>query len=119
HVFMSWSKNVESWTFQNKNVDTLVLKYEDMKQHEEKAFKEIISFLDLPFNQERFNFSLKETDFKQLQKYEKEQGFVERVGKSNFFRSGKMGGWKKVLSKKQIDTIQKDHSTIMEKYGYI
>ena len=64
-------------------------------------------------------FSLKTSDFKNLQNKENLSGFFENYGKSNFFRNGKSGIWKKELTKKQINYIEKEFSSEMKYLNYI
>ncbi len=119
HMLMSWSKHVISWTVENTNVPVTVFKYEDMLLHTINCFKEILNALTIPFEEDRFEFALKESSFSNLQKMENEQGFSETGKRGKFFRVGKKGQWKKTLSKKQITQIESDHHEMMVKYGYL
>ena len=58
--------------------------------------------------------------FKQLQKAEAEEGFVERsVHSEKFFRSGRSGGWQEKLTPAQARQIESDHAVQMKRYGYL
>lgn len=119
HMFMSWSNHVESWCIKNREIKTLVVKYEDMLTNAEKAFKAILTQFDLGFDPERFKFALEQSNFKNLSQKEGETGFVEKASGDKFFRKGKAGQWKSILSKGQIDQIESDHGKVMKTYGYI
>ena len=55
-----------------------------------------------------------------LKKQEKRDGFDEGSHKAEaFFRSGKSGQWKTVLSKDQVDRVCKNHREVMEELGYL
>jgi hypothetical protein len=118
HMFMSWSQNVCSWTKNNKDVPTLVVKYEELNV---AAFEVILKHFEVtvPDHEERLKFAMEQTEFSNLQKQEIANGFVEKAGKSNFFRSGKSGQWKTVLTKKQQEVITDNNKEVMEYYGYI
>jgi hypothetical protein len=121
HLFMSWSNHVSSWTVENKNINTTIVKYEDMLMHPKKAFECIIEALEIETedHEERFNHALNETRFEKLQAYEKNNGFIENTGEGLFFRKGATGQWKRHLSKKQIDKINSQHKVMMQQYGYL
>lgn len=121
HMFMSWSNNVASWTIENKDVNTTVIRYEDMLTHTKGAFEAILKAFQIKTDdhEERFEHALTATTFEKLQEYESKHGFVERAGKEKFFRVGKAGQWKKILNKRQIDAINSQHKVLMEKYGYL
>lgn len=116
HMFMDWSTHVKSWTIENKDVDVLVLKYEDL--FNDKAFEEILKQFGLDFEQERFDFALRESSFKNLQSKEETNGFNERKGGDRFFRIGKIGQWKSKLTSYEADKIKDCHKEMMEIYGY-
>lgn len=120
-LLLTWSKHVESWTSSNTNLDCLMVKYEDLLDDEEKYFIDILEFLQLTNFEDfssRFEFAMKESSFESLQNYEKEDGFIESTGHSTFFRVGKSGQWKNVLTRIQVDKIKSDHGPMMGEFGY-
>ncbi len=122
HMFMSWSSHVKSWTTENKDVDTFILKYEDLLESPTEAFAMMLDFLgmnDLPDYEERLKFAVEETTFAKLQAREKEEGFVEKANGKAFFNVGTSGHWKKILTDKQVARIEKDHGEVMKLYGYL
>jgi hypothetical protein len=119
HMFMDWSSHVRSWGKENKNVPTLLIKYEDMLKKPVNAFRVILEQFDIEYEEQRFDFAFKETVFEKLQKKEGVTGFIEKAGGDRFFRVGKAGQWKTVLSKSQIDQIESDHKEVMKTYGYL
>ncbi len=121
HMFMSWGKNVQSWTNGNKDIPTLVVRYEDLLKQTENAFEAIIEHLQLklPDHDDRFKFALEQTTFNNLSSYEEQNGFAERVGKEKFFRVGKAGQWKDILTNKQVRAITDANKEIMQRYSYV
>lgn len=121
HLLLTWSEHVRSWSKMNTNIPTLVIKYEELLNAPEKYFKEIVEFLTMPFNPEKFEFALNETTFEKLRADEEKRGFIELSENSKsgkFFRAGKAGQWKEVLTEAQIAKIEEDHGEMMKEYGY-
>ena len=56
---------------------------------------------------------------KQIKLLEDELGFRERSEKSKrFFRQGKTGGWRDVLTRQQVERIVAAHEPQMRRFGY-
>lgn len=121
HMFMSWEDNVISWTNNNKDVPTLVIKYEDLLTQPEPAFNAILDHLQIKTDdhEARFKFAMEQTTFENLQKNEDKNGFIEKVKGDKFFRVGKSGQWKDILTKYQVKMITDYNGEIMERYGYV
>lgn len=113
HLMLTWSKHVESWTTKNKNVKITVFKYEDLCKDK---FIEILKIFKFKVKEERLDFALEQSSFKNLKKLEEEYGFRE-ARKSQFFKHG-CSVWKKILSQKQVDLINSQHKEVMKEYGY-
>lgn len=121
HILLTWSGHVESWTIKNDNLPYVAIKYEDLLINT-TIFHEILKLLNLQLindYEERFDLAVKETHFKNLQKLENKHGFIEKGVRDKFFRVGKAEQWKKVLTRKQVDTIISHHREVMTYFGYI
>ena len=115
---LSWSDHVKSWT--NTQLNTLVIRYEDMKLNSIDTFTNATQFLKLEASESKILEALENSAIKKLQKQEKESGFREKPPKmKKFFRKGKVGDWQRTLSPAQIQQIIHDHGDIMQTYGYI
>ncbi|WP_417452309.1 sulfotransferase domain-containing protein [Kiloniella sp.] len=118
-IYNSWSNHVKSWT-QVKHKNLIVLKYEDMLADPHTVLGGFAKKLGITKDQERIKRAVEFSSFKQLQALEAERGFIERSHKSEkFFRSGKAGGWREVLTDKQRYRIEKDHKVQMKRFGYL
>jgi Sulfotransferase domain len=114
----SWSGHVKSWEFMDKSM-CHTMRYEDMLFKPEKTFGGLAKFLGLNPPKQRLKKAIKFSSFGALQKQEKEKGFNERSDKTEkFFRVGKAGQWKTILSPEQVERIYSAHSEVMIKYGY-
>tara|TARA_Y100001934_G_scaffold96189_1_gene118838 strand:- start:15929 stop:16765 length:837 start_codon:yes stop_codon:yes gene_type:complete len=115
----SWSQHVQTWTA-NPNPGLLVMRYEDMLASPVKAFSDLAKFLQLDAPRSRIERAVKNSSFKVLRKQEELHGFHEKTAaQENFFRSGKAGEWKDVLSEEQVAAICNAHRDQMARFGYL
>ena len=114
----SWSENVMSWT-QHPNPGLHVVRYEDMLDSPHKTFGGVVAFLGFKATRERIDKAIKLSSFKVLREQEKRHGFKERTENAEwFFREGKAGQWRRVLSAKQIEALTAVHQEQMARFGY-
>lgn len=121
HVLLTWSEHVRSWTRENSNIITLVIRYEDLLSNPFETFGKVIEFLGHKIEKKRLQFAINETKFTKLRAVEDKDGFneVSKISKSGkFFRVGKEGQWREILTQKQIARIERDHGEIMKRFGY-
>jgi Sulfotransferase domain len=116
----SWSQHVWSWT-RNPNRALRVVRYEDMVADPKKEFAAIAEHLLFKPTPTQLKKALKASSFARLQAQEQEKGFRERppVASQSFFREGRAGQWREVLSPAQIDRIVRDHGEQMQRFGYL
>ena len=118
----SWSNHYNSWKTY-KSCEVLIVKYEEMLSDPAGTFYKILEYLDkiddVKIDSEKFKKSLEQTEFKELQKMEKIQGFTEKGMGDLFFREGKMGSWKKDVDLKIIKKIEKIFKKEMVELGYL
>ena len=117
-VYGTWSTHLESWT-QNPMPSLYVIRYEDMLDQPFKSFAGVAKFLGLNPPRERLQRAIANSSFRALRKQEDERGFVERSQHTHFFRVGRAGQWRKVLSEAQIKQIISDHREQMERFDYV
>ena len=84
----SWEFNVNSWV-NNKLFPVLIVRYEDLQKETFVTFKNIIDFINKitkskkSLDNEKIKNCIESTKFENMQKLEKEQGFVEAITKKN------------------------------------
>ncbi len=116
---LTWSNHVNSWTTQT-DIPVLVLRYEDMLENTYDVFKQAVEFLNLDFDENKLKKAIKFSSFKELKKQEKEAGFKEKPLKTkSFFKTGKAGTWKTILTNEQIEKIINNNKLVMKKYNYL
>ncbi len=119
-VHGSWSQHVWSWT-RNPHRALHVIRYEDVLADPNKAFGALARHLLLNATPRQLKKAVERSSFARLQAQEKEKGFRERppTADENFFREGRAGQWKEVLTPAQIDRIVRDHGEQMQRFGYL
>jgi hypothetical protein len=114
----SWSEHVESWTAKPTRA-LHVVRYEDMLGKPQATFGAIVRFLGLKPPRERLERAINRSSFRVLQEQERRYGFKERGEHAErFFREGKAGQWRKLLTQEQIERIAQAHSEQMRRFGY-
>ena len=115
----SWSIHVDLWT-RHESPRLLVLRYEDMLAQPKASFGKVIGFLGEPAESARLDRAIAFSTFESLRAQEAEHGYsanaVDATG--SFFRQGKAGQWREVLTTAQRLRLEADHAGMMEKFGY-
>lgn len=116
---LSWSLHVDSWV-SNQNIKVLVLRYEDMKKNPLPTFTRAVEFLRLGSTHAGIARALENASIEKLQQQEDVSGFSEKPAKvDRFFRKGIVGDWRNTLTPAQVNQIIQDHSSVMQRYGYL
>lgn len=116
---LTWSGHVESWV-DNPWFPVEVIRYEDMQSVSAATFCRAVKFLNLSVDKERLRESIDSSDFHELKKQEQQAPFRESSPFAEaFFRQGKVGGWKNILTAEQVARIVEDHEPVMERFGYL
>ncbi|MCF8466327.1 MAG: sulfotransferase domain-containing protein [Sneathiella sp.] len=118
-LFGSWSGHANSWShFDPRHMH--VMRYEDMLDEPEEAFGGMARFLGLNPPKDRLDRAIEFSSFDVVRRQEEEKGFKEQSDKNDrFFRVGKAGQWKDVLTDDQVDRIVKCHYPTMKHFGYL
>lgn len=115
----SWSEHVASWT-SRPHPGLHVIRYEDMLERPATAFCGVSSFLGLKPPRDRLLRAIERCRFEELRKAEEAQGFKERSDfAERFFREGRAGQWREVLTSEQVQRIIDAHRPAMERFGYL
>ena len=126
----SWANNFKSWRL-TKDIETLLVKYEDLEKNRFKTFKKIIKFTnnlmgkDSEINLNKLKNSIESTDFDILKKKEEIEGFKEAIfskkeGRAKtFFNLGSKNNYKKLIKSRTSKTIKELFKKEMKELGYI
>ena len=118
-ILGGWSNHYYSW-FKIENLSPLCLRYEDMIQNPVKSFGKLTKFLGLPKDTPRLKRAIRHSSFQVVSQQETKKGFAEqsRAG-HKFFRQGKVGSYRRVLSDDQIAKVIDNHGELMVEMGYL
>lgn len=118
-VIGSWSQHVKTW-MNAAGMIMKVVRYEDMKESPRETFSSVIEFLDLDVVPEKLDQAIAFTSFKEMRRQEEEERFVEGHPDGRaFFREGRAGAWRGVLSQEQVARILDAHGNVMREFGYL
>jgi hypothetical protein len=116
---LTWSQHVESWLDQ-ADPSPLLVRYEDMLADPLQQGARIAHHAGLDKAIDVYEQAVLNTRFSELKKQETQNGFKETMAPGrHFFRSGKAGGWKEVLTPAQVAQIEHDHGQVMRRLGYL
>jgi aryl sulfotransferase len=116
---LTWSEHVLSW-ISEAPFPVHIVKYEDMHERPLETFGAAAHFCGLPCDLDRITRAIELSSFPKLQQQESDAGFRERAeGMGSFFREGRAGGWRSVLTPDQIHRLIDDHESVMERFGYL
>lgn len=120
-ILGSWKFNYFSWKNGIIDVPRILIRYEDLVKNTFQTKLKIIKFLSQvlgsPVDEEQIKFSIDQSNFNRLNELEKKSKFHESSG--NFFNSGKIGQWKNILSKQQINKIENFCMDEMKELNYL
>ena len=118
----SWSDNYNSWKNYNSR-EILIVRYENLVLDTFKTFSVIMKYLskitEFQFDEEKIRYSIEKTNFNNLKQLEEKEGFEEKGKGKNFFRSGRVGDWKKELDNSIAEEIKKRFYNEMSELNYL
>jgi len=115
----TWSTHVRSWT-ERPNPVVLVVRYEDLLAEPRDGFAAIARHVRMAPTPEQLDQAIELASFRRLRKAEAAGGFRERPEHAErFFREGRAGQWREVLTPSQVDRIVADHGEQMARFGYL
>ncbi|SDB47277.1 sulfotransferase domain-containing protein [Bauldia litoralis] len=118
-VWGSWTENVRSWT-SNPPPVIQVTRYEDLLADPRARFGDMVEHLRLDVTPEQIDEAVALASFDRMRAAEEKSGFYERPEHTErFFREGRAGQWREVLSPEQIQRIVDDHGEQMARFGYL
>jgi hypothetical protein len=116
----SWSDHARSWLDRSALPSHLV-RYEDLHANPERALTRVLGACRLPCDPRRVRAAVDFSDFRELQRQERAQGFRERPLKSRepFFRRGEAGAWRDELPPPLAERLKRAHRETMTRFGYL
>jgi len=116
----SWSENVLSWVNAPAGMNVHVMRFEDMKKSPLETFTAAVRAMGLLKTAEEIKRALEYSSFATLKEMELQDGFRERPAHSAaFFREGKIGAGRTILTQEQAELIVTKHKDVMQLFGYL
>lgn len=115
-VIGRWDEHAISWV-DAPGLPIHVTRYEDMLADTEAEMRKVFAFLRLPVQDGQLRRAIRAASFKSLQKEERQKGFKERpTGMQTFFTTGTSGGWRDVLTPKQVGRVHDAFGSALERF---
>jgi aryl sulfotransferase len=113
-----WSGHVTSWLEQS-DVPVHLVRYEDLMAAPAACFAAALESAGRAATAADIERAIRHSDFAELRRQEEEKGFAERMSRTApFFRSGRIGGWREILSGEQAGAIVQCHRAAMARLDY-
>jgi hypothetical protein len=118
-VWSSWSRHVSSWT-RKPHPAIRVMRYEDMLTDPLASFTALARHLRLDAAPEQLALAVERASFQAVRDEEARDGFKEKPEQAErFFREGRAGQWRDVLTPVQIERVVAAHREQMARFGYL
>ena len=118
-LYGSWSQHVLSWT-RKPHPAIYMMRYEDMLNEPKKTFGALARHLLFTPSESELADAIDRSSFERLREQEEKAGFKERPEEAErFFREGRAGQWKDVLTPEQIKRIVDANHEQMQRFGYL
>jgi len=127
-LILDWASNYLSWKNQ-KNINTIFIKFEDLVLEQEKTFIHILNelkkFMNLDIDQKKIENVVKTTNFNYLRQLEEKEGFIENKimgiqgNKNYFFNKGIEQNFNKDLDPSIIEEIKKKYKNLLLELNYL
>ena len=127
-LILDWASNYLSWKNQ-KNINTIFIKFEDLVLEQEKTFIHILNelkkFTNLDIDQKKIENVVKTTNFKYIRQLEEKEGFIENKimgiqnNKNFFFNKGIKQNFNKDLDPSIIEEIKNKYKNLLLELNYL
>jgi aryl sulfotransferase len=115
----SWSGHVRSW-LDDAPFRVIPIRYEDLLADTPAMLSRIIHAAGLAAGDDAVRAAASTTRFDRVSALEQAHGFSHRPATADrFFRVGKSGTWREILTPAQAATIERAHGETMARLGYL
>lgn len=118
HLVGDWGGHVTGWTEQ-RLIPVKAVRYEDLRADAVGCMTDVLAFLGVAATAAEIRRAVGHSDFAELRRQEAVKGFCECLpGQKRFFRAGRVGEWREVLTAQQVQAIEARFGPAMERWGY-
>lgn len=115
----SWSQHVRSWLGPDVPFPVHVVRFEDLRADAIATLEPVFEAIGLACTHDQLCDAVEQAAFDRLRASEERSGFHEVSPHTRlFFRDGRAGQWRELLSEAQVATIEADHGDVMANLGY-
>ncbi len=114
----NWRDHARSWLdASERNSNIRIFRFEDLRRDTPGTLREILSFLEVPVDQNRILSAIRNNGVAQMRA--KELNTPQKTSKEGrFVREGSSGGWRKNLTPEQARRIDRAMQDEMRRLGY-
>lgn len=114
----SWTSHVGSWLDESE-LPVTVVRFEDLVRNAAAQLSKILVDIGEEVDAGRVAKAVGDASFARLQQQERERGFPERLSRAtNFFRSGRAGEGRRVLTHGERERLRLAHLAAMRRFDY-
>lgn len=115
-----WSGNVLSWLDAPSGIKVHPIRYEDMLRTPVETFSGAVRAIGLDKDEDEIRRAIEYSSFDALRDMEAKEGFREKPPQADaFFRAGKSGSWRTILTRSQASALLEKHRAVMRRLGYL
>ncbi len=115
-----WGEHVRGWIEAPRPGPIHVVRYEDLVRTPATAFRAMLESMAIEVTDERLSRAIEFSRFDALRSQEEAKGFRERPPHLRaFFRSGRIGEGRQVLTVTQVRDLIATHSDMMRRFRYL
>ena len=107
---LSWSAHVASWL--SAPIEVCLIRYEEMHSNSLETFRRAIAFLEISASDAEISRAIQASSFGRLQTMEQERGFREAPRNRRFFRAGRVGEGRSLLSAKNFENLREQSEIV-------
>jgi hypothetical protein len=114
----TWSDHVTSW-LDAPGRPCCQIRFEDMLADPARELRRAADYAGIECTADAVSAAVRATRFDRLAADEREHGFLDGRRGVPFFRSGRSGGWREILTPGQVERLETDHRAVMQRLGYL
>jgi len=107
---LSWSGHVKSWLA--APLDICFIRYEEMHAQPLETFQRAVRFLGVSSTDAEITAAIDASSFARLCRIEQERGFGEATKHGSFFRAGRVGEGRRLLSVESLRKLDQQNETV-------
>ena len=117
-----WADHIITWLYQNRTNNLYLLKYEDLLDNTKEELENLLNYFKINYTEEELVKAIEYSSFQNMQKIEKEKGFIKEKGDGNkeinFVRKGQKNSWKEFFGEEEKRIFKKESGCLLNLLEY-